>query len=649
MLCPFCGTYADTDDIVCPSCGKLLPRGENRDSGVMAIRQGKRAREEAASGRTPIWLERQGTGRVYVDPETRPASDGQIPMFANPEIYEADGTPLTETQGIERDRSVYGETQTQLPPVMGARSRKSRKDRPIRKHMVNWMVVLVVTFVLLILGVLGAALYLNRTPAGQRILARMGRDTSSAALWEVGEEQMNTGDMARAIENFEKAARLDAGSVEKKDANGRTEKQEQITNVSGLLMLASAYESVGRKADAETVYINLYTNVVPSATEAYTNEIRIMLSDGREAEAAELMKLAYQKTGSAIFSRQRSDLLPQLPTVDVIAGPYDQKKTIHLASPQNFDVYYTINLPDATLPADGQKYEEGIFMDEGTWVVRAVCVNGDLVSDVLTATYRISMPSPRMPRASLAPATYKQKQRVRIWPGLENMEDDDIVIYYTIDGSLPDGDSPIYHDGQPVLLPTGRVKLQAVAVNKYGKPSQTLEVNYKIEAKPWPKTAYTTADLGSVKLNSTTWDVFSKTYGSALSQEDLTMQGFENPCRRYTYSWGYATFQRVGGVQYLIELSYQTDEIKAPRGTQVGQAEDYVLSKFCDMGQVESPSGNRGLYSTGDGIGKIFFREEDGTRFIRYTAYTADSHRWQLDYELGQGHTVERIYQLYIP
>ena len=86
MLCPFCGTYADSDDIVCPGCGKLLPRGENRDSGVMAIRQGKRAREEAVSGKTPIWMERQGTGRVYVDPETRPSSDGQIPMFANPEI-----------------------------------------------------------------------------------------------------------------------------------------------------------------------------------------------------------------------------------------------------------------------------------------------------------------------------------------------------------------------------------------------------------------------------------------------------------------------------------------------------------------------------------------------------------------------------------
>ena len=637
MLCPFCGTYADSDDIVCPGCGKLLPRGENRDSGVMAIRQGKRAREEAVSGRTPIWLERQGTGRVYVDPETRPSSDGQIPMFANPEIYEADGTPLSQTQGIERSRSVYGETQTQLPPVMGERSHRKRPDRPIRKHMVNWMVVLVVAVVVLILGGAGAVLYLRRTPAGQRILARMGQETTAAALWEVGEEQMNTGDMERAIASFEKAAALD------------TDSEEKIVNVPGLLMLASVYEAEGRTADAEAIYTELYTNVVPSATEAYTNEIRIMLADGRDAEAADLMKLAYQKTGSAIFSRQRSDLLPQLPMVDKVAGPYDQKMTIHLSSPQNFDVYYTINQPDATLPADGQKYEEGIFMDEGTWVVRAVCVNGDLVSDVLTATYRVSMPSPRMPRASLAPATYKQKQRVRIWPGLENMEDDDIVIYYTIDGSLPNADSPIYHDGEPVLLPTGRVKLQAVAVNKYGKPSQTLEVNYKIEAKPWPKTAYTTEDLGSIKLNSTTWDVFSRTYGSAQSQEDLTMQGFENPCRRYTYDWGYATFQRMGGVQYLIELSYTTTEISAPRGTKVGQSEDYILSKFCDMGQVESPSGNRGLYSTGDGIGKIFKRESDGSRYIQYIAYTADSHRWELDYELGQGNTVERIYQLYIP
>ena len=79
MLCPFCGHYGGDSDIICPRCGKLLPRGENKDEGVRAIRQGKRARLEAASGQTPIWMERQGTGRSYVDPDTRPTSGGEIP------------------------------------------------------------------------------------------------------------------------------------------------------------------------------------------------------------------------------------------------------------------------------------------------------------------------------------------------------------------------------------------------------------------------------------------------------------------------------------------------------------------------------------------------------------------------------------------
>ena len=70
MLCPFCSAYASDDEIVCPKCGKLLPRRENREEGVMAIRQGKRAREAALLGKTgteqsnaskpPVTFERQG-------------------------------------------------------------------------------------------------------------------------------------------------------------------------------------------------------------------------------------------------------------------------------------------------------------------------------------------------------------------------------------------------------------------------------------------------------------------------------------------------------------------------------------------------------------------------------------------------------------
>ena len=62
----------------------------------------------------------------------------------------------------------------------------------------------------------------------------------------------------------------------------------------------------------------------------------------------------------------------------------------------------------------------------------------------------------------------------------------DITIYYTIDGSIPDEDSPVWDGETAIQLPGGYVTLRATAVNGYGKASNTLEVLYKIEQKPWP-------------------------------------------------------------------------------------------------------------------------------------------------------------------
>ena len=642
MLCPFCGTYAGQDEIVCPSCGKLLPRGENLDTGVMAIRQGKRAREEAASGQTPIWMARQGTGRTWVDPESRPTSGGRIPVFADPDIFDADGAPAAASQDpMDRRQSrVYGDTTVREEPVMGTGGRRRSEGKPLHKRWINWMRVLVILLILAILGAVGTWAYLKRTPNGQRIMARMGREATSAALWEVGEEQMNTGDLTRAIANFEKAAEQDG---------------EDSINVAGYLLLASAYEAEGRVTDAEEIYVRLYTDVVPSAIEPYANEIRIMMATGREPEAAELMTEAYRKTGSNTFMRQRTELLPQQPTTDQTAGSHTQKKTMHLTSPQGYDIYYILapaqavmdreNLPK--LPDEGTKYEDGIFLDEGYWMLRAVCVNGNLVSDELSATYRVELPSPDAPYVMLAPNTYKTRQRVRLRPGEANLNDTDITIYYTIDGSIPNADSPIY-DGKAILLPGGKSTIRAVAVNGYGKFSNTVERSYKIEARPWPKDPYVSQDVADVKLNSTTYENFVKVWGEEERREDVTIQDISAPCRRYFYPWGYVTYQRVGGTQYLIEISTTSREFKAPRNTQVGMSEEAVLEKFCDMGQVESPSGNRGLYSNEDGTGRII-KDADGSRRIEYIAYTVGGYMWQLDYLLDENRQVKEIYQRYLP
>jgi len=291
-----------------------------------------------------------------------------------------------------------------------------------------------------------------------------------------------------------------------------------------------------------------------------------------------------------------------------------------------------------------------VFLDEGIHALRAVAVNGALVSDELRGTYKIIMPSPQTPQCNLAPGPYKTRQRVRLKPGKDNLNDDDIVIYYTVDGSNPDADCPIY-SGEPVLLPSGHtVTIKAVAVNKYNKVSNMLEVKYKIEAKPYPLTAWElTETIAGLELNRTTMLDFQSAYGEGKQTELESYEGFETACRRLDYEWGYAVMNMSRKNWVLVELYFTDAEaFKAPRETGVGDPEDYVVGKFKDLGQVASASGNRGLYALDNGSdGKIWLQEDD-TKILRYRIRN-EGHWYQLEYHTDPNGTVASVDWKYIP
>ena len=644
MLCKECGFYAEEEAIVCPRCGATLRVSSDTPAGgAEAIRQGKRAREavknrpaKAQARAEAARKRRSGASRATIPmPAVRDTRedveeedvlyDGELPEDGE----EEDG------RGIERrNRPVYSERALQQAQA----SAYAAKHRPgAGGKMVNWFKIGLVLVIVVLLVTAGGYLFLKRTGTGQQMMARMGREASSEALWKVGEEMMDTGDIEGAIRNFEKAKAQDA--------------ENDVVDVDGLLLLGSAYEAAGQTDKAAALYEEIYT-ATPSRSEAYTNHIRILLASGKpgdKAKASELMKTAYQKTGNDYFYTQRLDYVPAPPEVDLTAGYYETKKYISITSYQGFDCYYTFD-ENAELPAGGTKFTERVFLDEGIHTLRAVAVNDELVSDELKGTYRIIMPSPQTPRSSLAPNTYKTRQRVWLKPGLDNENDDDIVIYYTIDGSSPDADSPIF-DGDPFWLPGGRVTLKAVAVNKYNKVSNMLEILYKIDIRPEPLRGYNVQEDGQkdFTLYVTTMMDFQSKFGEGTLVGPTTLEDLDTECRRYDYPWGYAVMSKIKSGWVLAEVCVTSGgTISGPRGTKIGDSETFVVGKFRDMGQVQSASGNRGLYSSKDGTGKIWV-QEDGTRIIRYRTQTEDSHFWQLDYHVSSTGFVTAIDMRYYP
>lgn len=105
--------------------------------------------------------------------------------------------------------------------------------------MINWAKMSIALAAAAVLLLVGAYFYITRTASGQRILARMGKDTTATALWEVGEEALDVGNIDQAITDFEKAREQDG---------------EDNVNVDGLLLLGSAYEANGMAEEAMALY-----------------------------------------------------------------------------------------------------------------------------------------------------------------------------------------------------------------------------------------------------------------------------------------------------------------------------------------------------------------------------------------------------------
>ena len=642
MLCPRCGYYSDREDTVCPECGEILTYASGAPAeGAEMIRQGKRAREAIhtrANKESPEARRKRRSGASHATIEMPAVQDNRAREDST--VYTVSDAPDADEEGDigfeRRRRTVYDENaaREEEAELYSARMESNRRQK---MKMINWIKIALIAVVALVLVVVGGWLFLNKTEAGQKIMARIGRDATSAALWAVGEERMNSGDIDGAIADFERAKLQDEA--------------EGVVDVDGLLMLGSAYESAGNQEAAAALYEQIYTDT-PSRTEAYVNHIRILQSTGDSkdlAKAGELMKLAYKNTGDTSFQTQRRDLLPAPPEVDLTAGYYETKKYIAITSYQGYDVYYTFD-ENAELPSGGTLYTDRVFLDEGIHTLRAVAVKDDLVSDELKGVYKIIMPSPQTPQCNLAPGAYKTRQRVKLKPGQDNLNDDDIVIYYTVDGSNPDADCPIYN-GEPVQLPSGHtVVLKAVAVNKYNKVSNMLERRYKIEAKPYPQTAWElTENIEGLELNRTSMIDFQTVYGEG-SQETLeNYEGFEGECRKLTYDWGYAVMTLAKRSWVLVEL-YFTDPtvFRAPRETGVGSPEDFVVGKFKDLGQLESTSGNRGLYALDNGSDGKIWLQEDGSKIIRYRIRN-EGHWYQLDYFVNKSGTVTAVDWKYIP
>ena len=629
MLCPRCGNPLADHTLVCSHCKSFVGKYATQSPRKSQAMQG-----DDSSPQFTLPSQPQGRGE-YGD-------------------YALDQGPYVVHEPAKRQEMPYRPSiRTPIQNThKGYDGRRGTRKNQLKKKT-NWMALTLVVTCVGLLSVLAYFLYLTQSEEGHHITARknilsttemmfsiMQNDKDPLLVeqreeikklwgkvpvltyWQEGDEYMGVGDLETAVIAYRIANALDA------------------ENYDGLLSMASAYELLDDDENAEKIYLYLTDEVTPFRSEAYTALIRLYQEKKRNPEAAEMMRKAYTNTEKDSFRAERNAFIPEMPETDLAAGRHELKQTIHLSSPQGYDVYYTTE-EKVQLPQEGTLVrEEGIVLDEGTHVLRAVAISEDLKSDEISVIYTIFYPTPPAPKASLAPNTYKSLRTVGLRPG-EGAEKEELHYYYTLDGSSPTRNSPEY-DGTPIKLPSGRVTLKAVCVNKYDKISNMLEVGYHFKVKPYPMERYAKTDVfSSFVINETEQAEFYETFGRPKKETKTTYRSFPNEAVLAEYSWGNAVFWFDNAKWLLVYIDMHKNIAQGPRELGIGATEKEIISKYRDNTQPPSKDGTRGLYYEYPVVGQILI-DANGNRYVHYSCYTLNNKVQSLDYYIQNGR-VNRI------
>ena len=605
MICERCGTQSDNGARVCPRCGAPLHAYTGK-GGVASIRQGR-------SHEPP---------RVYGTISDRPA--------AREDRYAGDAGRPDNRRGVQSGKRGAGERKKHAgnpAPVTHIRGINYALLFTILGSM--FFVLIAAVFVLAIKTSTGQ-LILMRAVSGkedkeEKVISMIGDEAAAEALWTIGGDKLDQGYISRAIEIFQQAYELNP----------------EIDNLySRLMELADAYEAAGQTDNAEATYYQLYTEVDPTQPLAYRNAIAIMTDQGRLFEATDLMSTAYTNTGELNFKAQREQLVPLAPTATLETGRLMYERTTELVSSQGYDIYYLMDDDEGQLPEDGTLFEDPITLTEGVHTIRAVCVSSSLVSDEASFKYTIYFPTPSAPKSRILSGTYDRQVRVRLYMDMsQDTAGQEITIYYTIDGTTPNSESPIYTD-EGFLLPGGRVKVRAVAVNQYGKVSNELVADFRINVKYKTFFRDTNDQFKSFTVGETSYDAIKKLYGEGQTEIVEDSNTTNGQALKVTYDWGEMRFSAIG--ETLISVSTNYASMVGPRSTRVGMKLDEVTEQFRDMGQVANARGNRSIYyDESVGYGR-YYKDSDTTGHLEYVYNREDGGLTTLTYELENG-VVTRI------
>lgn len=228
--------------------------------------------------------------------------------------------------------------------------------------------------------------------------------------------------------------------------------------------LAEVYIEQKNLENAENVFLSAIVSQ-PENVELYKAAIEFYVETEQLDEISDLLN----GCSEAVLT-ELDEYVSESPKFSLEEGTYTEVQEVSLTA--DGDIYYTI---DGEEPSeDSLLYEEPILIDEGTVIIKAICINEKGVASLSSSkTYTVDIPIEDAPAVTPSTGQYSTPTEIEIYVP------EGYTAYYTMDGTTPTAASELYEG--PIEMPEGQTTFSAVLLSKSGKLTPVTKRSYLLE------------------------------------------------------------------------------------------------------------------------------------------------------------------------
>ncbi len=442
MRCTNCGADIPAGMLICPDCGtevQMVPDYNPLDD--VLTREVKGSVEDVTR---PLPNSR---GEVYQRTYSRQQPQNSTRVLSQSELdrIRANQTKASQSGGRTNRNKTVGTRERQASGTRGSQTaghnartpqssyktpEKRRKQKAIRmqqakKKRRNGLIIFLV--ILIVAIVCGVLLYQNSYPG-----------------------TLSKADKAYQASEYSKAIRYYNHAIAKDN-----KRPDAYTG------LAKVYIAQDDLDKAENLFLNVIDSQ-PENADLYEALAKFYI----QTDQADKISGTLDGCSKSVL-KQMSAYVSNMPEFSLEEGTYTEVQQVSLSG--NGEIYYTTDGSEPT--TESTLYSEPILIEDGTVVVKAICVNKkEIPSLVATKTYQVEIPIEDAPAVTPSTGQYTSATQISI------TVPEGYTAYYTMDNTTPTTASTQYTG--PIDMPEGQTIFSAILVNKNGKTTQITKRNY---------------------------------------------------------------------------------------------------------------------------------------------------------------------------